>query len=152
MPWLFWPYRENGLIRKIRLFSNNNYNIHVAQYLTMSRSKGNHTTQFGQLINYIKRNNFLQKSCGKWSMRTSFRPLFVVKKTLYEVKASGVQLSFNNFVVLNLVQWKKTAWNFRLLIQRYAQFWVCRKESSISFSTTFCVWFFKRNVSHVIFY
>ena len=37
-------------------------------------------------------------------MKTSFRPLFVVKKTLYEVRASGVQLSFNNFVVLNLVQ------------------------------------------------
>ena len=27
-----------------------------------------------------------------------------------------------------------------------------RKESGNSFSTTFCVWFFKKNVSHVIFY
>ena len=31
------------------------------------------------------------------SKAVSFRPLFVFKKVLYEVKASGLQLSFNIF-------------------------------------------------------
>ena len=38
---------------------------------------------------------------------------------------------------------------FNLLIQRYAQFWFFRKGSGNSFSTIFCVWFFKNVVSHV---
>ena len=40
----------------------------------------------------------------------------------------------------------------RLLIQRYAQFQLFRKGPGNSFSTIFWVWFFKKNVSHVIFY
>ena len=32
----------------------------------------------------------------------------------------------------------------------YAQFWIFRKGSGTSFSTTFCVWFSKKNVSHII--
>ena len=48
------------------------------------------------------------------------------------------------------VQGKKTVWNFGLLIQRYVQFSFFRKRSGNSFSTMFCVWFFKKNVSHVI--
>ena len=31
----------------------------------ISQSKGNKTMKFGQLIEYIKRNIFLQKLCGK---------------------------------------------------------------------------------------
>ena len=31
----------------------------------ISQSKGNQTVKFGQLIEYIKRNIFLQKLCGK---------------------------------------------------------------------------------------
>ena len=38
------------------------------------------------------------------------------------------------------------------MIQRYAEFWFFREVSLNSFSTTFCVWLFKNNVSHVIFY
>ena len=49
------------------------------------------------------------------------------------------------------MQWKQTVQNFRLLNQRYAQFWLFRKMSGNSFSTTFYVWFFKKNVSHVTF-
>ena len=38
------------------------------------------------------------------------------------------------------------------MIQRYAQFWFFRKGYGNSFSTKFCVWFSKRNISHVVFY
>ena len=37
------------------------------------------------------------------------------------------------------------------MIQRYAQFLFFRKCSRNSFSTTLCVWFFKKNFYHVIF-
>ena len=37
-------------------------------------------------------------------------------------------------------------------LRRYTQFWFLRKGSGNSFSTTFCVLFFNKNVSHVIFY
>ena len=49
-------------------------------------------------------------------------------------------------------QWKQNIWNFRILIQKYADFCIFKKESGNSFSTKFCVWFFKKNVSQVIFY
>ena len=42
------------------------------------------------------------------------------------------------------IQSKKTVWNFRLMIQRYGQFWFFRKRLGNSFSTTLCVWFFKK--------
>ena len=33
------------------------------------------------------------------------------------------------------------------MIQRYTQFWFCRKGSGNSFFTTFCVWFFKKSLA-----
>ena len=69
----------------------------------------------------------------------------------------------NNLVVFHLL-WKEIVpkrkkvykcfaqvcvWNFKLLIERYAQIWFLRKNN---FFITFCVWFFKKNVSHVMFY
>ena len=72
--------------------------------------------------------------------------LFLLSKNaLYEVKPKDLQLSFNIF------RWPST-WhtiktncvNFRLMIQRYAQFWFIRKGSGNSFSTTFCAWYFKK--------
>ena len=50
------------------------------------------------------------------------------------------------------IQQKQTIKNFRLLIQRYGQLWFFRKGSGNTFSTTFCVWFFKKSFCHVIFY
>ena len=38
--------------------------------------------KFGQLIEYNKSNNFLQKLCKKWGKETSSRPLFIFQKTL----------------------------------------------------------------------
>ena len=52
--------------------------IHIL--LNISQSKGNQTMKFGQLIEYNKRNIFLQKLCRKWSKETSSRPLYFLKK------------------------------------------------------------------------
>ena len=49
--------------------------IHILP--NISQSKGNQTMKFGQLIEYIKRNIFLQKLCWEWGKETSSRPLFV---------------------------------------------------------------------------
>ena len=49
--------------------------IHILP--NISQSKGNQTMKFGQLIEYNKRNIFLQKLCGKWGRETSPRPLFI---------------------------------------------------------------------------
>ena len=99
----FWLFRKNGLIRKIRLVpkfmtSQPGYQtltIHILPYI--SESKGNQTMTFGQLIEYNKRNIFLQKSCRKWDRHTSSRLLFFLKNALYEVKASDLLLNFDIF-------------------------------------------------------
>ena len=49
--------------------------IHILS--NISQNKGNQTMKFGQLIEYNKRNIFLQKLCGKWGRETSPRPLFI---------------------------------------------------------------------------
>ena len=56
------------------------------------------TVKFVQVIEYNKRTIFLQKSCRNWETvkLVSDRFLFF-DKVLYEVKASGLQLSFNTF-------------------------------------------------------
>ena len=54
--------------------------------------------EFGQVIEYKIRNCFIQKSgitCGK--EKCSRPTLVFLKKALHEVKASGLQLSFNVF-------------------------------------------------------
>ena len=48
----------------------------------ISQSKDNQTMKFGQLIEYNKRNIFLQNLCRKWGKETSLRPLFFFKKKL----------------------------------------------------------------------
>ena len=55
--------------------------IHVLP--NISQSKGNQKMKFGKLIEYKKRNIFLQKLWGKWRKETSSRPPFFkkIKKT-----------------------------------------------------------------------
>ena len=69
---------QNGLIKTIRLISNiydvttwltNNCNTH-----NISRSKGNQTMKFGQLMERDMRNIFLKKSYTKFDGETSPRP------------------------------------------------------------------------------
>ena len=84
----FWSCRKNGSIRKIGITSkfmasqpgSQTVAIHILS--SISKSKGNQTMKFGQLIEYNKRNIFLQNLCGKWGRETSFRPLFILKKSL----------------------------------------------------------------------
>ena len=69
----------NGLIKKIRLISNfmtsqpgqQTILIHILP--NISRSKGNQTMKFGQLIEYNMRNIFLEKSFTKCGGETSPR-------------------------------------------------------------------------------
>ena len=51
----------------------------IAIYIlsNISQSKGNQATKFGQLIEYNKRNIFLQKLCKKWGKETTSRPLLI---------------------------------------------------------------------------
>ena len=49
--------------------------IHILS--NMSQNKGNQTMKFGQLIEYNKRNIFLQKLCRKWGKETNSRPLLI---------------------------------------------------------------------------
>ena len=61
----FWSYREIGSIRKTTLITK--FMTSLPGYLTItihilpniSRSKGNQTLKFGQLIEYYKTDNFL---------------------------------------------------------------------------------------------
>ena len=79
----FWSCRRNDLIRKKSSMSKlltsqpgwQTITVHILP--NISRSKGNQTLKFGQLIEYNNRNIFLQKSCRKWGRETSSRPLFV---------------------------------------------------------------------------
>ena len=70
---------KNNLIRKIRLISSfmtsqpgkQTFVIHILS--NISKSKGNQTMEFGQLIEYNKRNIFLEKSYTKCGGKTSTR-------------------------------------------------------------------------------
>ena len=63
----------------------------------ISRSKDNQTLKVGQVIEYNKRNIFLQKSCKNEAGRLVPDLFLFFKKALCEVKAIGLQLSFNHF-------------------------------------------------------
>ena len=71
---------KNGLIRKVKLVSNfmtsqpgkQTITIHILP--NISRSKGNQTIKFGQLIEYNMRNIFLKKSYTKCGGETNPRP------------------------------------------------------------------------------
>ena len=71
--------QQNGLIRKIRLFAKfmtsqpgiQTITLHI---LLISRSKGSQTMKFGRLIEYNKRNIFLEKSYTKCVKEAIPRP------------------------------------------------------------------------------
>ena len=65
--------------------------------VNISQIKGKQTKKFGQLIEHPKRNIFLLKLCRKQGRETSSRQLFFEKKSLYQEKASGLQLGFTMF-------------------------------------------------------
>ena len=79
--------------------------IHILP--NISRSKGNQAMKFGQLIEYNNRNNFF-KIMQKVRQRDQLQTSFCFLEKLYEVKASGLQLSVNTSIALKLA-YKKTS-------------------------------------------
>ena len=79
--------------------------------------------RFGQFIENNKRNIFLQKSYRKWGSKASSKPLLVSWKSfvcsLVSKYIDSPQLG---------IQQKQTVEVFRLLIQRYFQFWFFLKK------------------------
>ena len=66
----------------------------------ISRSIGNQTMEFGQVMEYNKRNIFLQKSCKKWDRETSSRcrVCFLIKlyRSLKQVVCNLVSIYFDS--------------------------------------------------------
>ena len=76
---------KNGLIRKISLISKfmmsqtSYQTVAVHILLNISRSKGNQTMKFGQIIEYNMKNIFVEKSYTKYTGETS--PRFFSEKS-----------------------------------------------------------------------
>ena len=71
--------------------------IHILH--NISQCKGNQTMKFGPLIEYNKRNIFLQKLCRKWGSENSSKPLYFLKKLnarWKQVACSLVSIYFDN--------------------------------------------------------
>ena len=57
----------------------------------ISRSKGNQTKKFGQIVERNLRRIFLQKSCKKWDKRLVADLILFLKTALYEVNCVKFQ-------------------------------------------------------------
>ena len=135
--------------------------IHILP--NISQSKDKLRIIFGQLIKYNKSYTFLQKSCRKWGRETSSAPLFAFWNSFIwgKSKRSAAQYilidlnlayeTIKQYSMKNNPKNKETLCDFKLLILRYTGFWFFQKRSGNSFFTAFCVWFIKKNVSHVSF-
>ena len=101
----FLSCRKNDLIEKIWNFQNlflrfmtshsgqQAITIHILS--NISRSKGKLTMKFGQLIEYNKRNIFLQKLHRKWARETSSKSFFFQKNVIWgKNKWSAAQFQY----------------------------------------------------------
>ena len=74
------------MIRKLRLISRfitshiGQHIITILKLFNISRSKGNQTMKFGQLIEYKMRKNFLEKSYTKCGGEASPKPFYKKSK------------------------------------------------------------------------
>ena len=136
---IFGSTRENALIRKIRLTSEFMTSQHGEQAIAIhilannSWSKGNQAKKLGLLIEYNKRNIFLQKLGRKWGREISSRPLFIFFKSLIWRSAA----SFRYISIALHLRCNKNK-QYKTLSRRYAQFWFFWKGSGTSYSTIFC--------------
>ena len=95
--------------------------------LNISRTKGNQAIKFGHLIEYNKRNDFLQKSYRKSGRESSSRPTFVFLKSfiLSKSKCSAAWLHYisidlklacnKNKLFITLDYWSRDMLNFDFL-------------------------------------
>ena len=117
------------MIRKLRLISKFRTSLTGKQIIAIhilpniSRSKGNQTMKFDQLVKYNVKNNFFFKNHTKNEAEILIADNLFFEKALYKVKACGQHVNFNIFI------WPRTRTcdkskmgEVSLLIQRYAQF------------------------------
>ena len=90
-----WSLVKIRLISKFMKLQPSYQTITIYTLPNISRCESNKTIKFDQLLDYSKKNIFVQKSCRKWGTGTSSRPLF--KKALYEVKTSVTRCNFSTF-------------------------------------------------------
>ena len=103
LSWLFGHVEKKDLIRKIRLISkfmtsqtgSQTNTIHILP--NISRSKGNETMKFDQVIVYRNRKVFFKNNTENEARRLLPDIILFFTKALYKLKASGLQLSFNIF-------------------------------------------------------
>ena len=70
-----------GHVEKTTWLERSGYLKYIHILPNISRSKCNQSVQFGQLIEYHKRNIFFQTPCRKWGRATSCTPLFIFWKS-----------------------------------------------------------------------
>ena len=120
--------------------------IHVLPNIL--RSKYDQIMKFGQLMEYNMRNIFLQNSCRRYDREISSRPYFILK--LYMGQKQVISTLFQSSTWTNRKNKQYRTLDFRFRDMLNSDF--MKKRSETSFCTTFCVWCFKKNASHVIFY
>ena len=128
----------------------NNFNTYFVQSL---RSNDNLAIKFDQLIECNSKNiSHAENEVGRRA--PDFFAFF--QKSFIWGKASGHQISFNIFLYLGRPPLghiiKTNCIIFQLMIERFAVFWFLIKSSGTGFSTTFCVWLFKKHICHATFY
>ena len=82
----------NFKIHDVTTWLTNNCNSHI--FPNISRSKSNQIMKLGQLVDYDTKNIFLENLCRKLTGRLVPDHFLFFK---YQIKASGLQLSFNVF-------------------------------------------------------
>ena len=71
---------------KKAMFNFKSYDVVTTHILpNISRSKGNQTTKFGQLIEYTMRNVFLEESWAKCRVEASLRPFYKKSKLSFSL-------------------------------------------------------------------
>ena len=89
--------------------------------LNISRIKDSQTMKIGQLIEYNKRNIFLQKSCRKWGRETSSRRVFFIGKSKWSAawfhyNSIALKLPYNKNKLFKILHyWSRDMLNFNFL-------------------------------------
>ena len=119
----------------------------------ISRSKGNQTMKFSQLIECNIINNFLEKSYTKWGGETSPRPISESSKLSISLDQQ-LEILCSLFLIYVQVE------NYQNILKlRYRPFvftscksFLIKKRSGTSTRPSTYTWFFKINIFHVILY
>ena len=129
----------------------NNFNTYIVQSL---RSNDNLAIKFDQLIECNSKNiSHAENEVGRRA--PDFFAFF--QKSFIWGKASGHQISFNIFLYLGRPSFGhviKT--NYKISVYDREMccilIWFLIRSSGTGFSTTFCVWLFKKHICHATFY